>query len=56
MISGKDTDPVATILRTAMGEWGFRAVLVVVLVSFMSCLISCRRPRAGCCLPTRAIR
>jgi amino acid transporter len=40
VISGKDTDPVATILRTAMGEWGFRAVIVVVLVSFMSCLIS----------------
>jgi amino acid transporter len=40
VISGKDTDPVATVLRTAMGEWGFRAVIVVVLVSFMSCLIS----------------
>src|ERR1700686_1313858 len=40
VIAGKDTDPVATILRTAMGEWGFRAVIVVVLVSFMSCLIS----------------
>ena len=40
VISGKDTDPVATILRTAMGEWGFRAVLAVVLVSFMSCPIS----------------
>jgi amino acid transporter len=40
VISGKDTDPVATILRTAMGEWGFRAVIVVVLVSFISCLIS----------------
>jgi amino acid transporter len=40
VIAGKDTDPVATILRTAMGEWGFRAVILVVLVSFMSCLIS----------------
>jgi amino acid transporter len=40
VISGKDTDPVATILRSAMGEWGFRAVIAVVLVSFMSCLIS----------------
>jgi amino acid transporter len=40
VISGKDTDPVATVLRSAMGEWGFRAVIAVVLVSFMSCLIS----------------
>ena len=40
VIAGKDTDPVATILRAAMGDWGFRAVIAVVLVSFMSCLIS----------------
>ncbi len=40
VIAGKDTDPVATILRSAMGEWGFRAVIAVVLVSFMSCMIS----------------
>jgi amino acid transporter len=40
VISGKDTDPVATILRTAMGEIGFRAVLAVVLVSFISCALS----------------
>jgi amino acid transporter len=40
IISGKDTDPVATILRTAMGEVGFRAVLAVVLVSFISCCLS----------------
>jgi amino acid transporter len=40
IIGGKDTDPVATILRAAMGEFGFRAVIAVVLVSFMSCLIS----------------
>jgi amino acid transporter len=40
VISGKDTDPVATILRTAMGDWGFRAVIVVVLVSFVSCGLS----------------
>ena len=40
VISGKDTDPVSTVLRTAMGEWGFRAVIAVVLVSFMSCMIS----------------
>ena len=40
IISGKDTDPVATILRTAMGEVGFRVVLAVVLVSFISCALS----------------
>jgi len=40
VISGKDTDPVATILRTAMGDVGFRAVLAVVLVSFVSCCLS----------------
>jgi amino acid transporter len=40
ILSGKDTDPVATILRTAMGEVGFRAVLAVVLVSFVSCALS----------------
>ncbi len=40
VLSGKDKDPVATILRSAMGEMGFRAVLAVVLVSFISCLLS----------------
>ena len=40
VIAGKDTDPVATILRDALGETGFRAVLAVVLVSFISCALS----------------
>ncbi len=40
VISGKDKDPIVTLLRAAMGEIGFRAVIVVVLVSFMSCLLS----------------
>ena len=40
VISGKDTDPIVTLLRAAMGEIGFRAVIVVVLVSFISCLLS----------------
>src|SRR6202035_847028 len=40
VIGGKDTDPVATTLRTALGEVGFRAVLAVVLVSFISCALS----------------
>jgi len=40
VISGKDTDPIPTLLRAAGGEFAFRAVIVVVLVSFISCLIS----------------
>lgn len=40
VISGKDVDPIVTLLRAAMGENGFRAVIVVVLVSFISCLLS----------------
>jgi amino acid transporter len=40
VISGKDTDPIPTLLRAAGGEAAFRGVIVVVLVSFISCLIS----------------
>jgi amino acid transporter len=40
VLAGKDPDPVASVLRAAGGELGFRAVIVVVLVSFISCLIS----------------
>jgi amino acid transporter len=40
VIQGRDTDPIVTLLRAAMGETGFRAVIVVVLVSFVSCLLS----------------
>jgi amino acid transporter len=40
VISGRDTDPIVTLLRAALGENGFRAVIVVVLVSFISCLLS----------------
>jgi amino acid transporter len=40
VMSGRDTDPIVTLLRAAMGETGFRAVIVVVLVSFLSCLLS----------------
>jgi amino acid transporter len=40
VMSGKDADPIVTLLRTAMGEVGFRAVILVVLVSFTSCLLS----------------
>ena len=33
VISGADKDPIVTLLRAAMGEAGFRAVIVVVLVT-----------------------
>lgn len=39
-ISGTDKDPVATTLKTALGDIGFRAVIAVVMVSFISCLLS----------------
>src|SRR5580700_11032758 len=38
--SGKDKDPVVTVLRTALGDTGLRLVIAVVSVSFMSALIS----------------
>lgn len=40
VLSGKDSDPVVTILNTALGPVGLRAVIAVVMVSFFSCLIS----------------
>jgi amino acid transporter len=40
VVRGEDADPVATTLKTAMGETGFRMVIAVVLVSFISCLLS----------------
>jgi amino acid transporter len=40
VMAGTDPDPIVTLLRTAMGESGFRAVILVVLVSFVSCLLS----------------
>ncbi len=39
-ISGKDADPVATALKAALGDTGFRVVIAIVLVSFFSCLLS----------------
>jgi amino acid transporter len=40
VIAGKDTDPIVTLLKAAMGDVGFRAVIAVVLVSFLSCMLS----------------
>jgi amino acid transporter len=40
VISETDTDPVGNILLSAFGPIGFKAVLAVVLVSFLSCVLS----------------
>ena len=40
VMSGKDRDPVVTVLKTAMGDTGLRLVIAVVSVSFMSALLS----------------
>jgi amino acid transporter len=40
VMAGADADPIVTLLQAAMGENGFRAVILVVLVSFVSCLLS----------------
>ncbi|BBE21287.1 amino acid permease [Arthrobacter sp. MN05-02] len=40
VISGADTDPVGNILLAAFGPIGFKVVLAVVLVSFLSCVLS----------------
>ncbi|HEY6483752.1 MAG TPA: amino acid permease [Steroidobacteraceae bacterium] len=40
VLAGRDKDPVVTLLRSAMGDAGLRAVIVVVLISFGSCLLS----------------
>ena len=40
VFSGKDKDPVVTVLRTAMGETGLRVVILIVSVSFISALVS----------------
>jgi amino acid transporter len=40
VLSGQDKDPVVTVLRSAMGETGLRAVIAIVTVSFVSALLS----------------
>jgi len=40
VIQQKDVDPVSTTLIAALGLFGFRVVVVIVLVSFISCLLS----------------
>ena len=40
VIDGSDADPVTTVLNDAFGEGGTKVVLVVVMVSFLSCALS----------------
>lgn len=40
VIEGKDTDPLTNVLSTAFGPLGMRAVIAIVMVSFVSCLLS----------------
>ncbi|MBC7633797.1 amino acid permease [Aeromicrobium sp.] len=40
VISGKDADPVTSVLSNAFGPVGFRIVIAVVLISFLSCALS----------------
>ncbi len=39
-ITGKDADPVTSTLVLAFGETGYKAIIVIVMVSFLSCLLS----------------
>jgi amino acid transporter len=40
VISGKNADPIGSVLMTAFGPIGSKAVIVVVMVSFISCVLS----------------
>ncbi|MBX9919249.1 MAG: amino acid permease [Mycolicibacterium frederiksbergense] len=40
VIAGEDTDPVSTVLNEAFGPVGSKVILVVVLISFLSCAMS----------------
>jgi amino acid transporter len=40
VISGADVDPITTVLNESFGEVGSRLVLIVVLISFLSCAMS----------------
>ncbi|MBB3810746.1 amino acid permease [Pseudochelatococcus contaminans] len=40
VISGAVTDPLEQILLTTFGPWGSKAVIIVVMVSFLSCVLS----------------
>jgi amino acid transporter len=40
VFAGEDVDPVSTVLENAFGSVGFRVVLLIVLISFLSCVLS----------------
>jgi amino acid transporter len=40
VIAGKDTDPITTVLSAAFGSVGMKIILAVVLISYLSCVLS----------------
>ncbi|MDZ4264795.1 MAG: amino acid permease [Mycobacterium sp.] len=40
VIAGEDTDPVSTVLGEAFGPFGSKVILLIVLISFLSCAMS----------------
>ena len=40
VIAGEDTDPVSTVLNEAFGPVGAKVILLIVLISFLSCAMS----------------
>jgi amino acid transporter len=40
VIGGKDTDPITTLLTAAFGSVGMKIILAVVLISYLSCVLS----------------
>lgn len=40
VIAGEDTDPVTTVLNEAFGPFGSKVILLIVLISFLSCAMS----------------
>lgn len=40
VISGKDANPILTIFEGALGHWGAKAALIMVLIAFLSCVLS----------------
>jgi amino acid transporter len=40
VISGKDVDPITTLLTDAFGTVGMKVILAVVLISYLSCVLS----------------
>ncbi len=52
VISGENPDPVSSVLDEAFGPVGSKAILAIVLISFLSCAMSLQPPRAASPTPT----